>query len=46
MNINYFGVIHSVKAVLPRMLQRHQGHIAIISSSLGLLSKAFVVSLH
>lgn len=38
MSINYLGVIHSVKAVLPTMLQQQHGHIAFVSSSLGLIS--------
>ena len=39
MNINYFGVLHSVKSVLPDMLKRQQGHFVFISSSMGLLGK-------
>ena len=37
MTINYMGVVHSVKAVLPSMLQRQCGHISFVSSSMGLL---------
>ena len=37
MSINYFGVLHTVKAVLPTMLQQHTGHIVFISSSMGLI---------
>lgn len=37
MTINYLGVVHSIKAVLPSMLQRHHGHLVFISSSMGLI---------
>lgn len=37
MTINYLGVVHSVKAVLPSMLQQHSGHISFVSSSMGLI---------
>lgn len=37
MSINYFGVLHSIKAVSPTMLQQHTGHIVLVSSSMGLL---------
>lgn len=35
MDINYFGTVHMVKAVLPGMLQRGSGHIVNISSVVG-----------
>lgn len=37
MTINYLGVVHSVKAVLPGMLQNRSGHISFVSSSMGLI---------
>lgn len=30
--VNLLGVIYSIEAVLPTMLQRHQGHLAAVSS--------------
>ncbi|KAL3137822.1 hypothetical protein ABBQ38_005078 [Trebouxia sp. C0009 RCD-2024] len=40
MTINYLGVVHSVKAVLPGMLQNRSGHISFVSSSMGLIGFA------
>lgn len=37
MEVNYFGTVHVVKAVLPGMLQRGSGHIVNISSAAGFL---------
>ncbi|MEN9567044.1 MAG: hypothetical protein RLZZ69_2240 [Cyanobacteriota bacterium] len=37
MAVNYFGSLYSVKAVLPAMIERQQGHIVLISSAAGLL---------
>lgn len=37
MTVNYLGVVHSVKAVLPSMLQNRSGHISFVSSSMGLI---------
>lgn len=37
MEVNYFGTVHVVKAVLPGMLQRKSGHIVNISSAAGFL---------
>ncbi len=37
MDINYFGTVHMVKAVLPHMLKRGSGHIVNISSAAGFL---------
>jgi NAD(P)-dependent dehydrogenase (short-subunit alcohol dehydrogenase family) len=34
-NINYMGIVNTVKAALPEMLQRGHGHILMISSILG-----------
>ncbi|MCG8433742.1 MAG: SDR family NAD(P)-dependent oxidoreductase, partial [Gammaproteobacteria bacterium] len=33
--INYMGVMHALNAVLPRMLERGRGHIAIVASAAG-----------
>jgi short-subunit dehydrogenase len=35
MEVNYFGAIHSAKAVLPGMLQRKRGHLVVVSSVAG-----------
>jgi 3-dehydrosphinganine reductase len=37
MAVNYFGSLYSVKAVLPAMIERQQGHIVMISSAAGLI---------
>jgi 3-dehydrosphinganine reductase len=37
MAVNYFGSLYSVKAVLPAMIERQQGHIVLISSGAGLI---------
>lgn len=37
MAVNYFGSLYSVKAVLPAMVERQQGHIVLISSGAGLI---------
>lgn len=37
MAVNYFGVVHTTKAVLPSMRRRGGGHIVAISSLAGLL---------
>jgi 3-dehydrosphinganine reductase len=37
MDINYFGTVHVVKAILPGMLERGSGHIVNISSIAGYL---------
>lgn len=40
MDTNYYGVLHGVKAVLPHMLRRDQGHIINIGSMAGKLATA------
>ena len=35
MDTNYFGVINCLSAILPRMIERKKGHIAIMSSVAG-----------
>jgi 3-dehydrosphinganine reductase len=37
MAVNYFGSLYCIRAVLPVMEQRHQGHIVIVSSGVGLI---------
>jgi 3-dehydrosphinganine reductase len=37
MQVNYFGTLYPLRAVLPAMEQRGQGHIALISSGAGLI---------
>lgn len=35
MNVNYFGLVHCTKAVLPNMMERGRGHIVNIASMAG-----------
>jgi 3-dehydrosphinganine reductase len=37
MEVNYFGTVNMVKAVLPAMILRHSGHIVNVSSVAGLI---------
>lgn len=37
MDLNYFGTLHTVQAVLPTMLARRRGHLVLVSSVAGLL---------
>ena len=37
MELNYFGTLHAVRAVLPRMLEQARGHVVLLSSVSGLL---------
>ncbi|XP_069762112.1 dehydrogenase/reductase SDR family member 7B isoform X2 [Narcine bancroftii] len=41
MNVNYFGPIALTKAILPSMVQRRRGHIAVISSVQGKIAIPF-----
>jgi 3-dehydrosphinganine reductase len=38
MDVNYFGCVHMVKAVLPEMMARRSGYIVIISSAAGFIN--------
>jgi 3-dehydrosphinganine reductase len=38
MDVNYFGTLHMVKALLPAMLERGSGHIVNISSAAGFVT--------
>src|SRR3984957_10116865 len=37
MEVNYFGMLHAIRAVAPSMIERHQGSIVGISSTAGLI---------
>ncbi|MBN1995563.1 MAG: SDR family oxidoreductase [Anaerolineae bacterium] len=37
MAVNYFGALYAIKAVLPAMLKRGQGHLVLVSSGAGLV---------
>jgi 3-dehydrosphinganine reductase len=37
MELNYFGVLHSVRAVLPSMIERRSGHLVLVSSAAGVV---------
>lgn len=39
MQLNYMGTVYAIKAVYGSMIQRNQGHICIISSTMGLLGE-------
>lgn len=35
MEVNFFGVVHGLAALVPRMLERRSGHLAVVSSVSG-----------
>jgi 3-dehydrosphinganine reductase len=37
MDVDYFGTLHAVRAVVPSMIERGQGHVVTISSTAGLI---------
>jgi 3-dehydrosphinganine reductase len=37
MELNYFGVLHSVRAVVPEMIERRSGHLVLVSSAAGVV---------
>jgi len=37
MELNYFGVLHSVRAVLASMMERRRGHLVLVSSAAGVV---------
>jgi 3-dehydrosphinganine reductase len=37
MELNYFGVLHSVRAVVPPMIERRRGHLVLVSSGAGVV---------
>jgi 3-dehydrosphinganine reductase len=37
MDVDYFGTLHSVRAVVPSMIERGRGHVLTISSTAGLI---------
>jgi 3-dehydrosphinganine reductase len=37
MQLNYFGTLHPVRAVVPSMIERGRGHLVVVSSTVGLL---------
>lgn len=37
MELNYFGTLHAVRAVLPAMVERKRGHVVLLSSVSGLI---------
>jgi short-subunit dehydrogenase len=41
MRINYMGSVHVLKAVLPGMIERRQGHVAVIGSISGRMGSPF-----
>jgi short-subunit dehydrogenase len=41
MRVNYMGSVHVLKAVLPGMIERRQGHVAVIGSISGRMGSPF-----
>jgi len=41
MQTNYLGTVHMLKAVLPEMTQRRQGHVAVVGSISGRIGSPF-----
>jgi short-subunit dehydrogenase len=41
MRINYMGAVHVLKAVLPAMIERRQGHVVVIGSISGRMGSPF-----
>lgn len=37
MEVDYFGTLHAVRAVVPRMVDRGRGHLVLVSSTAGLI---------
>ena len=37
MDVDYFGTLHAVRAVVPSMMERGRGHIVLVSSMAGLI---------
>lgn len=37
MDLNYMGVVHAARAVLPGMLKRNEGHLVSVASTLSLM---------
>ena len=37
MELNYFGTLYPVRAVVPSMIERRQGHLMLVSSAAGIV---------
>jgi 3-dehydrosphinganine reductase len=37
MEVDYFGTLHAVRAVVPSMIERGRGHVVVVSSTAGLI---------
>ena len=37
MDVDYFGTLHAIRAVVPSMIERQRGHVVTISSTAGLI---------
>lgn len=42
MDLNYMGVVHVVKAVLPGMIKQRQGHLIVVASTLSLMGEVTI----
>ena len=41
MEVNYFGTVALTKALLPSMIERQSGHIAVVTSAVGIVTTRF-----
>lgn len=41
MEVNYFGTVALTKALLPSMIERQSGHIAVVTSAVGIITTRF-----
>ena len=37
MELNYFGTLNAIRAVLPSMIERRRGHLVLVSSTAGII---------
>jgi 3-dehydrosphinganine reductase len=37
MDVDYFGTLHAVRAVVPSMIERRRGHVVMVSSTAGII---------
>ena len=37
MALDYFGTLHAIRSVVPSMIERHRGHLLLVSSTAGII---------